>query len=140
MKLGQMVVRCRVRDYFDWQKVFSFTTSARRAYGLSNERVYRSTQDGNDLVIVMDAADIAKAKAYAGSPLRKKILEKEDVVGEACDSFFEDAEAPGLVPAAGDRLPAPPAALVTALPGSTSTAPRPRRQIRVVKGAPASGA
>jgi hypothetical protein len=87
--MATMIVRQRVRDYFDWQKIFNYSRGARKACGLSAERVYRGTHDGNDLVVVMEAADIAKAKAYACSAVRREILRRGDVVGQPLDCFVD---------------------------------------------------
>jgi hypothetical protein len=86
-----MIVRLRTRDYYDWRKIFDQTKDMRKAAGLSNERIFRGVHDGNDLVLVMEAADMAKARQYAASPDRKKSLEKSDVIGTPEDSFIDDA-------------------------------------------------
>jgi hypothetical protein len=88
--LGTMIVRYRVRDYFDWRRVFDYCAGLRKTYGLSNERVYRATHDGNDLVIVMEAESITKAKLYAESRIRREALRKADVIGEPVDCFIDN--------------------------------------------------
>jgi hypothetical protein len=91
-----MIVRYRVRDYFDWQRVFNYSTGARRAYGITNERVFRETRDGNSLVIVAEVSSAAKAKAFFASSLCKKIDEKADVIGQAAVSFPDEEPRPDV--------------------------------------------
>ena len=85
-----MIVRLRTKDYYDWRKIFDQTKDMRKAAGLSNERIFRGVHDGNELVLVMDAADMAKARQYAASPARKRVLAKSDVIGTPEDSFVDD--------------------------------------------------
>lgn len=88
--MATMIVRQRVRDYFDWQRVFNYSRGARIRCGLSAERVYRGVHDGNDLVVVMNAEDLERARVYGKSPIRKMILEKGDVIGQPIDWFLDD--------------------------------------------------
>ena len=87
--MGVMIARLRARDYFDWRKSFDEGRAARMAAGLSNERIYRSVTDGNDLVLVMDAADLAKAREFAASDARRAGIAKGDVIGAPVDCFIE---------------------------------------------------
>jgi hypothetical protein len=88
--VGQMIVQLRTNDYYDWRKIFDQTKDMRKAAGLSNERIFRGVHDGNDLVLVMDAADMAKARQYAVSSARKKVLAKSDVIGTPEVCFIDD--------------------------------------------------
>ena len=86
--MGLMIVRLRVRDYFDWQKSFDECRGSHQAAGLTNERVYRSTRDGNDIVLVMDAADLEMAKRFAASAERRTRIARGDVIGAPRDHFL----------------------------------------------------
>jgi hypothetical protein len=86
-----MIVRLRTKDYYDWRKIFDQTKDLRKSAGLSNERIFRGVHDGNELVLVMDAADMAKARQFAVSPDRKQILARSDVIGKPLVSFVDDS-------------------------------------------------
>ena len=86
-----MIVRMRTKDYYDWRTIFDQTRDNRKAAGLSNERIFRGVHDGNELVLVMDAADMAKARHYAVSPGRKEILARSDIIGTPLISFVDDS-------------------------------------------------
>ena len=85
--MGFMIVRLRTKDFFDWRKAFNNGQPDRAAAGLTNERFYRSDQDGNDIVIVMDVEDLQKAKDFSRSAVRKAAMRKAEVIGEPIDHF-----------------------------------------------------
>ena len=87
--MSAMIVRLKVRDYGLWRQAFDASTSRRRADGFSNEHIFRSTEDENDLMLVMDTGDLAKAKEFAVSPGRKAAMEKNGVIGTPTDYFIE---------------------------------------------------
>lgn len=86
-----MIVRLRTKDYYDWRRIFDQTQTMRASAGLSNERIFRGIHDGNELVLVMDAADMAKARQYAVSQARKQVLAQSDVIGTPVVCFVDDA-------------------------------------------------
>jgi len=43
--------------------------------------VFRGADDQNDVVILLDVTDVAKARAWYGSSEMKSVLEKSGVVG-----------------------------------------------------------
>jgi hypothetical protein len=44
-------------------------------------KVFRSADDQNDVVILLDVTDVAKACAWYGSSEMKSVMEKSGVVG-----------------------------------------------------------
>jgi hypothetical protein len=87
--MGTMIVHLKVKDYGAWRQAFDASTSRRRADGFSNEHIFRSAEDGNDLMLLMDASDLAKAKEFAVSAGRKAAMEKNGVIGTPTDYFIE---------------------------------------------------
>ena len=49
--------------------------------GITNGRVFRNAQDPNDIVILQDVADVAKARTWLGSNDMKATMQKSGVVG-----------------------------------------------------------
>lgn len=87
--MSAMIVRLKVKDYESWRQSFDAGTSRRAAAGLSNPRVFRSAEDGNELMLLMDAADLKKAREFAGSADRKAAMQRSGVVGTPTDYFVE---------------------------------------------------
>jgi hypothetical protein len=85
------VIRHKVADYATWRPVFDKHKSMQVAAGLTNPRVYHTLDDANDLTIVFDMADAAKAKAFASSKDLKARMEKAGVVGQPVFSYLETA-------------------------------------------------
>jgi hypothetical protein len=66
--MAMMIVRHKVKDFAAFKKVFDSHKGAQTAAGLSKPRIFRSADEPNEVVILFDAQDIAKAKAFGASP------------------------------------------------------------------------
>ena len=53
---------------------------AREAAGLTDGRVYQTVDDPNDVVILLDMADVGKAKAFANSEDLKAAMQRAGVI------------------------------------------------------------
>ena len=53
----------------------------RLAAGITNGRVFRSAEDPNDVVVLQDVADMAKARLWFGSDEMKVTMQKGGVIG-----------------------------------------------------------
>jgi len=49
--------------------------------GITNGRVYRKAEDGNDIVILFDVAEVARARAWAVGQDLKNAMQKAGVLG-----------------------------------------------------------
>lgn len=65
--MGLMVVHHRVNDFGAWKRLFDEHAPVREAAGLTDGRVYQTVDDPNDVVILLDMADVGKAKTFANS-------------------------------------------------------------------------
>jgi hypothetical protein len=54
---------------------------SRSSAGITNGRVFRGAEDPNEVVILQDVADVAKARTWLGSDETKAAMEKGGVVG-----------------------------------------------------------
>jgi hypothetical protein len=90
-----MIVRHKVKDYDAWRKVFEGHKTAQLAAGLTKPRVFRRAEDPNETIVVFDAEDVGKAKAFGASPDLKTTMQASGVIDKP-DVFF-------LTPA--DRMP-----------------------------------
>jgi hypothetical protein len=78
---GEMMVHHKVTDFAKWLPVFKTDKANQVAAGLTNPRVMHSTDDANDVVILFDYADLAKAKAFSSSDALKKTMQAAGVMG-----------------------------------------------------------
>jgi hypothetical protein len=76
-----MMVRHQVDDYATWRAAFDEQDDVRNASGLTNVRVYQSADNPNEVVILLDAADLEQAKAFASSDELKARMMNAGVKG-----------------------------------------------------------
>jgi hypothetical protein len=72
----------KVKDYASWRKGYDEHEKSRVSAGVTNGRVFRSAEDPNDILIIQDVADVAKARAWLAAPDLKTAMEKAGVVGQ----------------------------------------------------------
>ena len=76
-----MTVHHKVKDYATWRTGYDGGEKSRLSAGITNGRVFRNAQDPNDVVILQDVADVAKARAWLGSDDLRAEMQKNGVVG-----------------------------------------------------------
>ena len=76
-----VTVHIKVKDYDTWRTAYDGHEKNRVSAGITNGRVFRNAQDPNDVVILQDVADVAKARTLFGSDDLKAAMQKSGVVG-----------------------------------------------------------
>jgi heme-degrading monooxygenase HmoA len=79
--MASMIIHHRVRDYAAWRPGYDAHESSRGAAGITDGRVYRNAEDPNDIVIVANVSDLAKARAWTASDDLKTAMQKAGVLG-----------------------------------------------------------
>ena len=87
--MPKMIVRHKVKDFDTWKKVFDSHTGAQTAAGLTNPRIFRSADDPNKTVVIFDAQDIARAKAFGASADLKSTMVASGLVDKP-DVYFDN--------------------------------------------------
>jgi hypothetical protein len=90
--MGTLIIRHRVKDYDKWRQVFDRHKRAQKAAGLSNPRVFRSSDDRNEVVILFDTADTSRAKDFTGSADLKETMSKAGVLDRPTVYFLDSAQ------------------------------------------------
>ena len=78
--MALLIVRHKVKDFAAWKAAFDAHKPTQMAAGLSNARLFRSADDASEVVVLLDAADISKAKQFVASPELKSAMEGAGVV------------------------------------------------------------
>jgi antibiotic biosynthesis monooxygenase len=91
-----LLVRHKVADYAKWKEAFDAGISLRRVAGEKNFRIFQSASDSNDLVMLFEWADMAKARQFMGSPVLKAGMQRCGVTEDLGHWFLEEA-ASGMV-------------------------------------------
>ena len=76
-----LTIHLKVKDYATWRAGYDGGEKSRLSVGITNGRVFRNAQDQNDVVILQDVADVAKARTWLGSDDLKAAMQKNGVVG-----------------------------------------------------------
>jgi hypothetical protein len=76
-----LTVHLKVKDYGTWRVGYDGREQNRRSAGITNGRVFRSAEDPNDVVILQDVADKAKAQSWLSSDDMKAAMQKGGVIG-----------------------------------------------------------
>ena len=82
-----LTIHHKVTDYTAWRKGYDAQEQSRRSAGLTNGRVFRSAEDPNDVVVLQDVTDVAKARSWVGSEDLKAAMQKSGVIGSPTIRF-----------------------------------------------------
>ncbi len=86
--MALMLIHHRVKDYDAWRPLYDAHENSRASAGITNGRVFRKAEDPNDLVILFDAADVAKARSWTTSEDLKSTMQKAGVLGPPTIQFI----------------------------------------------------
>lgn len=74
--MGFLLVRHKVRDFNTWKTGYDGHRQKRVEAGLTEKYLLRGADDANEVVILFEAQDLDRAKAFAASAdLREKMQE-----------------------------------------------------------------
>lgn len=90
-----LLIRHHVADYAAWKAAFDEQGDMRRANGAPGGRIYRSADDSNDVVILLEWDDLERTRLFADSDDLREVLEWADVIDRPDIWFLAD----------GDRTP-----------------------------------
>ena len=80
-------IHIKVKDYSSWRKSYDEHEKSRLSAGITNGRVFRRAEDPNDVVVLQDVADVAKARTWCGSDDLKAAMQKSGVIGSPSIRF-----------------------------------------------------
>ena len=87
--MALLIVQHKIKDYAAWRPVFDAHKSSQTGGGLANARVYRKSDDPNDVVILFYVLDAAKARAWVQGADLKKAMQEAGVVGAPSLHFVD---------------------------------------------------
>jgi hypothetical protein len=74
-------IHFKVKDFNAWQTSYNGNEKNRTSAGITKSKVFRSSDDPNDVLLLQDVADVSKARTWYGSSEMKSLMEKSGVVG-----------------------------------------------------------
>jgi predicted RND superfamily exporter protein len=82
-----MLVRHKVKDFKAWKQAYEAHLPKRVEAGLTEAFLFRNADNSNEVVILFEAKDLARAKAFADSADLRETMVKAGVVDKP-DIFF----------------------------------------------------
>ncbi|HUC16248.1 MAG TPA: hypothetical protein VMA37_00995 [Acetobacteraceae bacterium] len=79
--MALMIIHHRVRDYVTWRPFYDAHEGARAAATITNGKVFRGADDPNDILILFEIVDPAKAQAFGTSEDLKSTMNRAGVIG-----------------------------------------------------------
>jgi len=90
--MAQLLVRHKVKDYTKWKPIFDEHSAKRKAGGSKGGRLFRSTSDPNELVILFEWEDVNKARQFSESWDLRQAMDRAGVVGRPDLYSLEEIE------------------------------------------------
>ena len=81
MNNENLTLHFKVKDFNAWQTSYNGNEKDRTSACITKSKVFRSTDDPNDVLLLQDVADISKARTWYSSNEMKSVMEKSGVLG-----------------------------------------------------------
>ena len=78
--MPHMLVRHKVQDFAKWKPGYDAHLPARQAAGLTERMLSRNADNPNEVILVFEAKDLGKARAFAASPDLKQKMQEVGVI------------------------------------------------------------
>jgi hypothetical protein len=75
-----MLVRHKVRDFVEWKQAYDRHLMKRIEAGLVEKYLFRGADDSNEVTILYEAKDLARAQAFSGSLELQERMKRAGVV------------------------------------------------------------
>ena len=83
-----VIVRHKVRDFKTWKPVYDAHKPKRAEAGLNEKHLFRSVDDPNEVVLLFEAQDLTRAKAFGSSADLRHKMEEGGVVDKPTIYFL----------------------------------------------------
>jgi len=85
--MNYLLVRHRVADFFRWKAIFHSYAKAQRQAGLRALHIWRNVDESNEVFVLLEVADLKKAKDFVTSPDVPNAQNTSGVLGQP-DVYF----------------------------------------------------
>jgi heme-degrading monooxygenase HmoA len=86
-----LLVRHKVEDYARWRPIYDEHGATRKASGSAGGRVFRSADNPNEVVILLEWDDLEKARQFAQSEDLRQAMQRAGVVDQPDVYFLNEA-------------------------------------------------
>jgi quinol monooxygenase YgiN len=89
--MATTVVQHDVSEYGTWKAVYDSVDSLRAQYGCTAQRVLRSPENANSLLVLHEFPSLEKAQGFVNDPDLKEAMQQGGVAGPPRIELWEDA-------------------------------------------------
>ena len=89
-----VLVRHKVEDYAKWKPVFDEHGPARKASGCKGGQLFRSADDPNELVVLLEWNEMANARQFFQSDILRQAMQRAGVTDQPDVYFLDEVEKP----------------------------------------------
>jgi uncharacterized protein YeaO (DUF488 family) len=82
-----LLVRHKVRDFSEWKRGYDAHLPKRAQAGLSEKHLLRGANNSNEVILLFEAKDLNRAKAFAESADLRETMQKAGVLDKP-DIYF----------------------------------------------------
>jgi hypothetical protein len=90
VKMAQLLIKHKVKDYPAWKKVFDGFIETRKAGGEKSYQIMHPENDSNDLLAIFEWDNLDNAKKFVGSTQLKQTMGNAGVIGQPEVYFLEE--------------------------------------------------
>lgn len=90
-RMTTILVRHKVSDYAKWKAAYDSFDGLHKANEALSSQILRGSDNGNEVVVLTEFADVHKAKKFAQSEDLKQAMEKAGVADHPDIYFLEKA-------------------------------------------------
>ena len=90
--MPHVLVRVKVEDYVRWKPVYDGMEGLRKANGASDARVFRNTDDPNEVVVLLEWDNMENARRYTGLPELREAMQRGGTIGPADILYLDQVE------------------------------------------------
>ncbi len=94
--MTHLLVRSKVEDYAKWKPVFDGMGAIRKAYGSKGGHVFRSADNPNEVVVLLEWDSVEKARQFAQSDDLRKAMQEAGVSDQPNIYFLEEVDRPSV--------------------------------------------
>jgi hypothetical protein len=82
-----LLIRHKVRDFSEWKRGYDAHLPKRTEAGLTEKHLLRGASDANEVILLFQAEDLGRAKAFAESPDLRQTMQNVGVLDKP-DIYF----------------------------------------------------
>jgi len=90
-----ILVRHKSEDFARWKPVYDGHAATRKAAGCKGARLFRSSTNPSETIVLLEWDDLNKARQFAQSPDLRETMKRAGVVGQPDIYFLEEVEHTG---------------------------------------------